>query len=131
MSDPEPPERPTREEIKERTATLARRVGYVLFMGGGLLIFIPMLIGVGSGIKNDRVWDPFTESRVGVESTGIDCEEEARRLLVEAGRHGRLEASWDEPFRAWRTRCRKSYPQLFDMLRQTRLELHEGSESAP
>lgn len=126
MTEPQSTEEPTTDQVKERTARLVRRLGYVVFMGGGLLIFIPMLIGVGSGIGNDRIWDPFTGARVGAEQRTIDCAGEARRLLVDAGRQEALSASWDEPYRAWLTRCKKQEPQLFNLLRETRQELRRG-----
>lgn len=124
MSDSQP----TRKEVKERTAKIVRRIGYVLFMGGGLIIFIPMLIGVGSGISNDRIWDPFTHKRVTTEAPEMDCTAEARRLLVQAGREEGLSARWDEPYRAWLTRCRQDNPQLYDMLTDARAELREAGE---
>jgi hypothetical protein len=114
---------PSRKEVRERTAKLVRRIGYVIFMGGGLLIFIPMLIGVGSGISNDRVWDPFTHKPLSTSEDSIDCSSEARRLLVQAGRETSLSARWDEPYRAWLTRCRDDNPELYDALQDTRDEL--------
>lgn len=119
----EDPEQPTPEEVKERTATLVRRLGYVVFMGGGLLLFIPMLIAVGSGIKNDRVWDPFSGERVHRSEREVNCQEQARQLLVEAGQEQRLSAAWDQPYRVWITRCRDDHPQIYDMLRETRRDL--------
>ncbi len=123
MSEPQQPQEPTRRQIKERTARLVRRVGYVVFMGGGLLIFIPMLIGVGSGISRNRIWDPYTGHPVGRKQRTIDCDEEARRLMVQAGRETSLTAKWDEPYRAWLTRCKKREPKLYDLLRATRQQL--------
>ncbi|QDG54595.1 hypothetical protein FIV42_28770 [Persicimonas caeni] len=116
---------PTREEIKERTAKIVRRLGYVVFMGGGLLIFIPMLIGVGSGISNDRIWDPVTGRPVTRDQRTVDCKEEARRLLVQAGEQESLTGKWDEPYRAWLVRCQEDHPTLYDMLAETRQDLLE------
>ncbi len=114
---------PTREEIKERTAKIVRRLGYVVFMGGGLLIFIPMLIGVGSGISNDRIWDPVSGRPVTSKQRTVDCEEEARRLMMQAGRQESLTSAWDEPYSAWLVRCQDDHPELYDMLSETRQEL--------
>ncbi len=123
MSESQQPSEPSRAEIKERTATIVRRLGYLVFMGGGLLIFIPMLIGVGSGIKNERIWDPFTKQPVSSSERAVDCQEHARRLMIEAGGEEDLTARWDEPYRAWLNRCRDDHPELYDMLRETRQEL--------
>lgn len=120
---PQAPDEPAPEEIKERTATLVRRLGYVVFMGGGLLLFVPMLIAVGSGIKNDRIWDPFTGEQVHRSERAVNCQEQARQLLVEAGAEQQLTANWDQPYRVWITRCRDDYPQMYDMLRETRRDL--------
>lgn len=116
-------QQPTREEIKERTAKIVRRLGYVVFMGGGLLIFIPMLIGVGSGISNDRVWDPVTGDAVKSDQRELDCKGEARRLMLEAGRQESLSATWDEPYRLWLAKCRDENTELYDMLSKTRQQL--------
>jgi lipopolysaccharide/colanic/teichoic acid biosynthesis glycosyltransferase len=117
------PDEPTPEEVKERTATIVRRIGYVVFMGGGLLLFIPMLIAVASGIKDDRIWDPFSGERVHRSERVVNCQEQARRLLVEAGEVQKLTADWDQPYRVWLTRCREDHPQMYDMLRETRRDL--------
>lgn len=128
MSEPDPTSDPTPEEIKSRTATVVRRLGYLIFMGGGLLIFIPMLVGVASGIKNDRIWDPVTQQPVQATDRQADCQGEARRLMMDAALYDRLRSSWDEPYRAWITRCQKQHPDLYDMLRDTRRELRRGSQ---
>ena len=123
MSEPKPTQEPTREEIKERTAKLVRRLGYVIFMGGGLLIFVPMLIGVGSGISNDRVWDPVTGDAVQSDQRELDCPGEARRLMMQAGRQETLTAKWDEPYRLWLAKCQQENPELYDLLSNTRQQL--------
>ena len=122
MSETEPP-KTRRERIKERTAKITRRVGYVVFMGGGLLIFIPMLIGVGTGISSGDVWDPYTDEKVAVSSPATDCKEDARRLIKMSSDLDGLEPEWDEPYRAWLTRCKNDYPTLYDVLETTRQEL--------
>ncbi|MFP4600357.1 MAG: hypothetical protein ACLFVJ_19030 [Persicimonas sp.] len=128
MSESPEPSEPSRVEIKERTATIVRRLGYLVFMGGGLLIFIPMLIGVGSGIKNERIWDPFTKAPVTSTERAVDCQEQARRLMIQAGLQDKLTARWDEPYRAWITRCRSDHPDLYDMLRETRQDLRHPQD---
>ncbi|MGM0555646.1 MAG: hypothetical protein ACQEVA_04620 [Myxococcota bacterium] len=121
----------TREErVKRRTETFVRRLGYVVFMGGGLLIFIPMLIGVGSGISEGEVWDPYTNEPVEVTSPATDCKEDARRLLKSSNEMDGLEPAWDEPYRAWITRCKGDYPTLYDLLQTTRQELRKKKKNA-
>src|SRR5690554_7654868 len=67
------------EQVKERSTRFARRLGYVVFMGTGLLIFIPMILAVASGIKNEQIWDPETGRAVIGGRQEMDCSEEARR----------------------------------------------------
>lgn len=129
MSEPQPSQEPTRQQIKERTATLIRRLGYVVFMGGGLLIFVPMIIGVGVGVSNNEIWDPFTGRPVDSTERTIDCEEEARRLMVRAGGLNRLSGAWSESYSGWLVRCQDNHPELYDMLRVTRKQLRKKDPS--
>ena len=120
-----PPEEETIEEARERTETLVRRIGYVVFMGGGLLVFIPMVIAVANGISSGEVWDPYTHERVGAKSAATDCIEDAKRLIEIAPEQPELTTRWDETYRAWVTRCRDDHRDLYDVLRSTRQELRE------
>lgn len=125
MSEPQPSQEPTRQQIKERTATIIRRLGYLVFMGGGLLIFIPMLLGVGKGVSENKIWDPFTGRPVDTNERTIDCEEEARRLMVRAGSLDRLSGIWSEAHSAWIVRCKSDHPALYDMLSATRQQVRK------
>jgi hypothetical protein len=125
MSEPQPSQEPTRQQIKERTATIVRRLGYLIFMGGGLLIFVPMIVGVSMGVSNNEIWDPFTGKPVESKQRTIDCEEQARRLMVEAGKLERLKGSWSEAHSAWIVRCRTDHPDLHTMLSVTRQQLRD------
>jgi hypothetical protein len=128
MSDDEQP-KSRRERIKKRTEKITRRIGYVVFMGGGLLIFIPMLIGVGTGIQSGDVWDPYTDEKVAVTTPATDCREDARRLVKMSAEMDDLEPEWDEPYRAWLTRCKNDYPTLYDVLETTRQELRNKKKA--
>jgi hypothetical protein len=98
-------------------------------MGGGLLIFIPMLIGVGTGIQSGDVWDPYTDEKVAVTTPATDCREDARRLVKMSAEMDDLEPEWDEPYRAWLTRCKNDYPTLYDVLETTRQELRNKKKA--
>jgi hypothetical protein len=127
MSEPNPSQQPTREQIKERSATIFRRLGYLIFMGGGLFIFIPMIIGVSIGVSNDEIWDPFTGRSVGSTERTIDCGEQARRLMVRAGGLDRLRGTWSEAHSAWIVDCKDQHPDMYDMLTSTRQQLRKGN----
>lgn len=127
------PEKSQYEAIKERTTRKVRHLGYVVFMGGGLLIFVPMIIAVFSGINNDRIWEPQTGQAVVRQGSQTDCTNEARRMLVDADELSRITSKWDASYREWLLRCRKNNPGLYDLVRQTRQELrarHKASKRA-
>ncbi|MFW5966113.1 MAG: hypothetical protein ACOCV2_01290 [Persicimonas sp.] len=111
---------PHPEEVRDRTATMVRRIGYVVFMGGGLLLFIPMLIGVARGIQENEVWDPFTGDRVESDARATDCEEDARRLLREAD--DAASASWESSYSAWIDKCRDDHGEVYELLRDVRMD---------
>lgn len=123
MSTPDRQDDAETRKVDERTTTIVRRIGYVLFMGGGLLLFIPMLVGVAVGISEGEVWDPFTEERVDPEAGAADCEEDARHLIAEAGQLDSFESAWDERHSAWVDKCRDDHPELYDLLRDSRRDL--------
>jgi hypothetical protein len=125
MSEPQPSQEPTRKQIKERTAKIIRRLGYLVFMGGGLLIFIPMIIGVGKGVSNNEIWDPFTGHAVESTERTVDCDEQARQLMVRAGSLDRLSGTWTEAHSAWIVRCQEEHPELYDMLQTTRQQVRK------
>lgn len=111
------------DPVAEKTATLVRRVGLLFFAGLGLAIFAPILIGVGKGIANDRVWDPDSGLPAVKTWEGDRCVAEARRLMLDAPRHTKLVRVWAEPYREWQTRCTKDHAELYKILRDTREEL--------
>ena len=111
------------DPVAEKTATLVRRVGLLFFGGLGFAIFLPILIGVGRGIAQDRVWDPDSGLPAVKTWAGDSCVSEARRLMLDAPRHTKLVRVWAEPYREWQTRCKNEHAELYKILRDTREEL--------
>lgn len=120
MSSSDQKGEPNPEEVRDRTSKVVRRIGYVVFMGGGLLLFIPMLFGVARGIHEDEVWDPFTGERVESDARTTDCEDDARRLLSDADDSGT--EAWESSYSAWIDKCRGDHPEVYELLRDTRME---------
>ncbi|TXC78036.1 hypothetical protein FRC91_04715 [Bradymonadales bacterium TMQ1] len=121
-----------REQRLQSVTRKARRLGYVLFFGTAVLVFLPITIGAFSGLRSGQVWDPFTGEQVGATSVEHDCRQDATGLLMEAGRLTTLSASWENRHRRWVTRCKGEEPVAFSMLRSARSELRRGeSETAP
>lgn len=117
------PKELTIEQVKERSTRFARRLGYVLFMGTGLLIFVPMILAVASGIKNDQIWDPETGRAVSGGRQEMDCPEEARQLVENAVSLAKYNNHWDSRYREWLLRCKSENSELYDMLRASRQSL--------
>lgn len=114
-------------EVREklnRTETLVRRLGYVVFFGGALLMAVPMIIGAVQGIQQDRIWDPFTGEPVAADEVKVECVDEAVYLT----RHAEFGGEWERRFRRWRQRCSDEYPDLYGMLNRVRDQLREGEE---
>jgi|GEM_PF-1840000 len=111
------------EQVKERSTRFARRLGYVVFMGTGALIFIPMILAVASGIKNEQIWDPETGRAVIGGRQEMDCSEEARLLVENAATLAKYNNHWDSRYREWLLRCKSESPELYDMLRASRQSL--------
>lgn len=129
-------EDPEDDPVYQRTRQLVLRVGNVFFILVAMGLFLPMLVGVGQGIADKKVWDPYTGKPVyGQAEEHGACVEEARLLLMEAGRHERLVRTWAEPYREWQTRCRKKHPRLYEALSHTRDELRRrkgpGGDAPP
>lgn len=110
---------PTDDPVYQKTRRQVIRVGNVIFAALALWIFIPMLIGVGQGISDEKVWDPYTGQPVYERAEG-GCLEEGRQLLIKAGRLERLEHDWAEPSREWQLRCRETHPELSEAINTTR-----------
>lgn len=111
------------EQVQERSTRFARRLGYVVFMGTGLLIFVPMILAVASGIKNNQIWDPETGRAVLGGRQQMDCTEEARLLVENAATLAKYNNHWDSRYREWLLRCKTESPELYDMLRASRQSL--------
>lgn len=116
------------ERRRERTVRIARRAGYVLFLGGGLVLFTTLVVGVVGGITDQRVWDPYT----GEPYYGAECLDEARQLIEEASAYDRVEPPWENRYHRWVSGCKERHPDVFQMLDQTRRSIRNGetAESA-
>ena len=112
--------------VFEGTRRTTMRVGNAFFIILGFAIFIPMIIGVSRGISNDMIWDPYTGARLTGKEGADECEEEARRLLLDAGRLSRLEPTWAKPYREWRMRCMRTHPEFNRALTRTRDTLRKN-----
>ncbi len=132
-----------REAREERTLKIVRRIGYVVLFGTALGVFAPIIIGVGVGIKNDRMWDPFTGHVISRADSSIGCLEEAQHMIVDtasdsiaggkqiAGQAGGR-AKWDQRFSLWIARCRSDHGDVYDILRSRRDEMREdGRNKSP
>jgi len=115
--DPVPPE-------KERTKTFVRRLGRLVLVGGGFAMFLLMMISVVDGIRQGTAWDPYTGKPVGE----LDCLEEARGLLVDAGPKDELDPPWVGRYRKWVARCREDHADLYEILQDTHSELQNRSK---
>lgn len=120
---------PEGDPVYVRTRTMIIRVGTLGFIALAFALFIPLIVGVGRGIANERVWDPYTGDAVYSRAqAGDTCAEDGRKLLLEAGRLGSLVRVWHEPYIEWQTRCRDKNLELYKALTQTRDELRERGE---
>lgn len=119
------PKELTAEQVKERSARFVRRLGYVIFMGTGALIFVPMLFAVASGIQNNQIWDPETGRAVMGGRQEMDCPEEARLLIERSATLAKHNSRWDSRYREWLLRCKSDNPQLFDMVSASRQSLRK------
>lgn len=121
MSEPkDEPRELSADQIKERSARLVRRLGYLVFMGTGFAVFIPMIIAVASGIKNGEIWDPETGRVVAGGRQEMDCQGEARHMIEKAATLPKYSSHWDARYREWLLRCKTSNPEAYDMLRGSR-----------
>lgn len=121
---------PVDDPVYQETRRNVIRFGHVFFITLAMVVFIPILIGVGQGISSKQVWDPYNGELVysgdGVLSTAAsDCVERAGRLLSEGAQLQALERSWAEPQREWQMRCRKEHPDLSQLLSRTRDRLRQ------
>lgn len=117
----DPPDEPQSDEPseKQRTKTIVRRLGYVVFIGGGFTMFLLMMVGVVNGIQEGKAWNPYTGKPV---QEG-KCLESARQLLMDAGEMNRIEPPWEGRYREWVTRCKDDHPDLYEVLGRTHSEL--------
>lgn len=125
------PDETTFDAVKTRMTRRVRRLGYVVFMGGGLLIFIPMIIAVIQGIQKDEIWDPVSGQSVIRRGNAVNCTADARRLVEQSVGLSRLSSEWDGHYREWLARCKKDDPGLYDLLYQTRTSLQKRKKDAP
>ena len=120
---------PTQQDpVYQTTRRTIIRVGNLFFIMAGCLIFVPMLVGVTGGITNKRVWDPHTELLVYDDDEEERCVEDARRLLVDAGRQSGLAQRWSESYSAWQARCKAPHQDLYEALKRTRERLSKGQQ---
>ncbi len=114
----------------QKTETVVRRVGYVIFFGAALLVAVPMVISAIQGIQQDRIWDPFTGAAVTADDAELDCIDEATDLAYLAGEHRELDSRWEQRYRRWGTRCQQPHEDLYKVLSRIRDQLR-GTEATP
>lgn len=128
MSDePESPESPEQHKARQRTIRVVRRIGYVVFLGGGLAMFTAMMIGVVNGLRYDRAWNPYTGQR----HRQVECLDRARALMLDARVEEPLDPKWVGRYRDWISRCRDNHPELYQLLSETRSVLQEREPDDP
>lgn len=111
------------DPVYNKTRRLVMLVGS-LFLGlTALGVFAPMIYGVGVGIQNDRIWDPYTDRAIVATTERIDCVDEAQRLLIDSGRHQMLNTIWSEPYERWSARCASDHKELGQVLSRTETQL--------
>lgn len=98
-------------------------VGRVVLFCLGLAIFVPMVVGVWSGIQTGNVEDPFTGKEVAIQAVGeYNCLETARQLLdvpdsKKPSRH------WEGRYTDWVSHCSDKHRDIYRLLEKTRSEL--------
>ena len=125
--DAETSNSPESPEARERTERIVRRIGYALFLGGGLAMFVAMMVGVVNGIRQDRAWNPYTGKR----HRQVECLDRTRRLMLDAGERPDLTPKWTGRYRDWISRCRDNHPELYQLLEETRTVLQSRDPSPP
>jgi hypothetical protein len=112
------------KQRRERTVRIARRIGYVLFLGGGLALFVTLVVGVVQGISTNKVWDPYTSEPY----YGAECLEDARHLIEDASTYERVVPPWENRYHRWVSRCKKRHPSVFQMLKQSRESIRRSGD---
>lgn len=112
----------------ERLEARFRHLGYFIFFGVSALLFFPILWGAIEGIRNDRVWDPFTDEPVHARERLVDCESETGELIFLGGQYDGLDGAWEMRYRRWVTRCREENPEYYRLLKSTRERLRGVQE---
>lgn len=112
---------------RERHNTLVRRAGYAVFIGGGVAMFLAMLVGVVQGIRGEQVWDPYT----GMPHREGECLERSRTLMLDAGGLERLRPQWENRYRDWVIRCKDSHSEAYELLKETRTVLRKRGGNGP
>lgn len=112
------------ESERERTKRAVRHAGYVVFIGGGFVLFVTMLVGVVQGIQEGRAWNPYT----GLRQEEGRCLERARRLVADSGQLESTTPEWTGRYRDWQVRCKDGYPTLYDLLEETRHQLQKSDD---
>ena len=111
------------DPVYNKTRRLVMRVGTLFFGLTAFGVFAPMIYGVGKGIQNDRIWDPYTEQAIVANAQHVDCVDEAQRLLIDAGRHQMLNKIWSEPYERWSAQCEADHLELSQVLQRTEAQL--------
>jgi hypothetical protein len=124
-NEPSETSSPSPDPMAERTKTIVRRIGYVTLIPLGLAIFIPMLVSVGQGIGDRRVWDPYTRELAVETAPGDECLDDATRLLERSRTMVRLHPTWDRAYRTWIVQCRDDHGDLYEVLDRVRTELRK------
>jgi hypothetical protein len=126
MADDESQRQDDLDPQRQRHNTLVRRAGYVVFIGGGVAMFLAMLVGVVQGIRTEKVWDPYT----GLPHREGECLERSRNLMLDAGRLERLRPQWENRYRDWVVRCKDRHAEAYELLKETRTVLRKRNGKA-
>lgn len=118
-----------RERFKKEEARF-RHLGYFLFFGLAVVVFIPLGVGVVTGIVRGQAWDPFTGEEAFDERRELDCRREATDLIFIAGGEDRLHNSWEQRYRRWVVRCQDPHLDYYEHLTLARDRLR-GAATSP
>lgn len=116
-------------DAERKKIRMIRRVGFTFFFSFLIALTTPMLIGAIRGSNSGEIWDPYTgEHLSAMQTRERDCVEDARVLLVDAGRLNKLERKWEERQRQWVSKCRDGHSELYRAILDTRAELLRPAE---
>lgn len=111
-------------------AKMFRRTGYAILGAITLFLTVPMIAGAVNGIRNQQIWDPYTDKPLAESNaTEAHCRTRAEELIRDSANMVRKEPGWEEQVRVWTAKCRSDHPEAYQMLMLARRRI--GKTTAP